>query len=171
MTANLVLVRYEGEGEFKAVSAYWGRRADNEYVVGETYSIGVQEYRSQRSHNHLFQCIKEAHKNLTDEQLARWPTPLHLRKYVTIKAGYYDCKSVTTDSKATANRVAAFLRPMDEFSVVIVHGCTVAQYVAKSLSEKDMDKQQFQEAKDKILTVLSDLIGVTPEELAKAEAA
>ncbi len=162
--------RYEGDGDFKATSAFFAKRADEAYVIGETYWLAPVEDRSGRSHRHLFAMITETYDNLSDEQLERWPTKLHLRKWATIKAGYYDCASMVAASKAEALRIAAFMRPIDEFSIVDVSGATVTRYRAKSLSGRAMDRKTFQECKDKILNVLAELISVTPEQLSKQSA-
>ncbi|WP_234840443.1 hypothetical protein [Sinorhizobium meliloti] len=57
-------------------------------------------------------------------------------------------------------RLAAFIRPIDAFSVVDVKEATVTRYVAKSQSMKAMGKQDFQESKTAVLDFLDDLIGV-----------
>lgn len=168
MTApSPIQLRYEGDGEFKPVSHYWARRCDREYVCGEEYTLAVHEDRSAKSHRHLFAAIADTHTNLTDEQLERWPTPEHLRKWALIKAGHYDAHSMTATSKAEAMRIAAFLRPVDEFSIVDTQGASVTRYTAKSIAGRALDRKSFQEVKDRVLGVLADLIDVDPAELSK----
>ena len=141
------------------------RLADKHYVVGETYCLVPHEDRSQASHRHYFASIAEAHGNLPEELAERLPTPEHLRKYALIKAGYRDERTHVAASKAEAQRTAAFIRPLDDFALVIADGTNVTVFTAKSQSTKAMGRKVFQESKDAVLRVISELIGVTPETL------
>lgn len=138
------------------------RAADREYVVGETYRLGVIEDRSTASHNHYFAALAEAWRNLPDEMIEQYPTPEHLRKRALIQAGYRDERSIVCASKAEALRFAAFLRPMDEYGVVVVRGNVALHMTAKSQSMKAMKKQEFEESKRAVLDLAARLIGVEP---------
>lgn len=144
------------------------RLADKHYVVGETYTLEVREDRSALSHRHYFAAINEAHQNLPDELADRFPTPEHLRKWALIKAGFRDERSIVCSSGAEARRIAAFVKPMDEYAVVLVRQAVVVQYTAKSQSVRAMAKQEFQRSKDAVLGVLAELIGTTAGTLAQA---
>ena len=165
MTAERpILCDYDGES-FTPASHAQARVADQDYVVGLRYRIAPVEDRSMRSHRHYFSCINESWRNLPDDLAERFASPDHLRRFALIKAGYRDERSITCASKAEAQRVAAFVRPIDDFAVVIVHEATVLQYTAKSQSLRAMGKAEFQESKDKVLQIISDMIGVTPAAL------
>ncbi|MCZ4089302.1 hypothetical protein [Sinorhizobium psoraleae] len=56
-------------------------------------------------------------------------------------------------------RLAAFIRPIDAFSVVDVKEATVT-FVAKSQSMRAMGKEEFSASKSAVLDFLDDLIGV-----------
>jgi hypothetical protein len=145
--------------------------ADREYVVGETYSLAPFEQRSQVSHNHEFAWLHEAWQNLPERYAEQFPTAEHLRKYALIRAGYSDSQSHVCNSKAEALRLQAFLQPIDAFSIVTVNGTVVNRFVAKSQSRRAMGGKEFQESKTKIMDVIAQMIGVEPEQLAKARAA
>lgn len=147
------------------------RLADRHFVIGETYRLAVQEDRSSASHRHYFTAIAEAHANLSDAWAQRLPTPEHLRRYALIKAGIADSHTLVASSKAEAQRLAAFIRPVDEFAVVTVEGCTVTRYVAKSQSYRAMGKADFHASKDAVLSIVAVMIGVTPGDLDTARAA
>lgn len=140
--------------------------ADEHFVVGQRYTLIEHHQRSQASHAHYFACVSEAWKNLPEHLAERFPTAEHLRKYALIKAGYSDSTSIVCASKAEAQRVAAFVKPADEFSIVIVNEATVTRYVAKSQSHRAMGKQVFQESKSAVLDVIAAMIEVAPRQLA-----
>jgi len=135
------------------------RLADRHFVVGETYTLEPREDRSSASHRHYFAAIKEAHDSLPEEAADRLPSPEHLRKFCLIKAGYRDERSIVCSSKAEAQRLAAWVRPMDEFAIVAVQGATVIQWTAKSQSVRAMGKAEFEASKDAVLNVIASLIG------------
>lgn len=147
------------------------RLADKEYCIGELYRLGVIEDRSRNTHNHYFALLHEAWSNLPDDLAERFQTEEHLRKYALIKAGYFDERSIVCGSKAEAQRIAAFIKPMDDFAIVTVSEATVRVYTAKSQSKRAMGAKDFQDSKTKVLEIVAALIGVTPEALAKSRAA
>lgn len=142
------------------------RRCDEAFVVGQVYHLIEQEDRSAASHRHFFACINAAWENLPEAAAAQLPTPEHLRKYALIKAGYADSRTMIAASKAEAQRLAAFIRPMDTFAVVVVSEATVTVWTARSQSVKAMGKREFQDSKDKVLDVIAALIGTDPTTLA-----
>lgn len=66
--------------------------------------------------------------------------------------------------------MAAFLKPVDDFALISVAGNVVIERKAKSQSIRAMGKREFQESKTKVLGVLADMLGVTPEDLASQSA-
>jgi len=136
------------------------RKAAEAYGAGEIVNLAPVEDRSAASHRHYFAAINEAWHSLNEEQTAQWPSPEHLRKACLIRAGYRDERSVVCGSKANAEHVAAFIRPMDDYAIVSVSGTTVVVLTAKSQSMRAMGKQAFTESKEAVLNVLADLLGV-----------
>jgi hypothetical protein len=109
--------------------------------------------------------------SLPDHLAEKFPTAEHLRKWALIRAGYSDSHTITCASKAEALRVAAFIRPIDEFAVVVTQGATVTRYTAKSQSRRAMGAKEFQDSKTKIMEVVARMIGVEPAQLPQQEAA
>lgn len=161
MTDAPILARYEGEGQFSAPSSHWARQADKQYVVGEVYRLVEHHERSTASHNHYFAAIAEAWLTMPDELVAEYPTAEHLRKKMLVKAGYADERSIVCASKAEAQRVAAFVKPMDEYAVVLVREAVVRVYTPQSQSHKAMGKRAFAESKEAVLRAIDDLLGIT----------
>jgi hypothetical protein len=148
-----------------------GRRADAFYTVGERYIMAPVCQRSDATHKHEFAWLREAWMSLPDHLAERFPSAEHLRKWALIRAGYSDSHTITCASKAEALRVAAFIRPIDEFAVVIASGATVTRYTAKSQSRRAMGAKEFQDSKTAIMEVVAQLLGVEPDALPQREAA
>jgi len=160
------------DGEvFKPATPYMARRADKQFGRGEVLHLEHVEERSTRSHAHFFARVHEVWANLPPLQAERFKSPEHLRRWALIKAGYCDSQSMPCGTASAAKKFAAFIRPLDEFSVITVNGSVVNVFRAKSQSYRTMSKKEFQESKDKVLEIIADLIGVTGDELKAPSAA
>lgn len=143
------------------------RRADQLFVVGETYPLIIHEDRSVATHNHEFAWLREAWLNLPEALADLYPSPEHLRKRALIEAGYYNETIVDAGNNAAALRVAAVFRAREEFSLVIVRGPAVVIRTAKSQSRRAMNKREFQESKTAIMEVIAGMIGTPPATLSR----
>lgn len=139
--------------------------ADKEFTIGERYSIVIHEQRSEMSHRHEFAWLHEAWANLPEDLADQYPTPEHLRKRALIQGGFYDEQIIDAGTGAAALRVAAGIRLREPFSLIIVRGAFVVIRTAKSQSRRAMGKKEFQESKDKILEIVSAMLGITPDAL------
>lgn len=164
-----VLFRWTGE-VMEPSSMRFARDCNKRFVVGEQYPMDVLENRSGPAHRHYFACIHEVWANLPEGASERFPTSEHLRKFALIKTGYRDERTIVAASKAEAQRVAGFIRPMDDFSVVVTEGASVTVYTAKSQNMRAMDRATFAASKDAVLGYLSQLLDVSPATLEHAGA-
>jgi len=162
---------YVWDGDHMVPLPRFVKQANERFVVHERYTLEEVGERSQRSHRHYFASLHSAWLNLPELIGERFPTETHLRKYALIRTGYHDQRSIVAVTKAEAQRIAAFIKPMDEFAVVVVSECTVTVYTAKSQSRKAMGGKVFQESKQAVLDFIADMIGVEAKELSKADAA
>lgn len=169
MTDTAPPVPFQWDGE--VMKPLQPKRADAFYTVGERYIMVPVSHRSDATHKHEFAWLREAWMNLPEALADDFPTSEHLRKFALIKAGYFDSHTITCGSRAEALRVAAFIKPIDEFAVVVTNAATVTRYTAKSQSRKAMGAKDFQESKTAIMDLIAGMIGVAPKELAGAEAA
>lgn len=144
------------------------RAADRQYVIGESYRLEHREERSEASHRQYFAALHEAWMNLPDDMAASLPTSEHLRKYALIRAGFRDERSIIANSKAEALRLAAFVKPMDEYAIVSVSGSAVVVLTAKSQSIRAMGKAEFQRSKDAVLDLVAGLLGSSRDEIVGA---
>lgn len=113
-----LLFQYEGDGIFQPASSFHARSADKQYV-GELYKLIEHHDRSDNTHRHYFASVKNGFDNLHDSMHGEYPTAEHLRKKALIRTGYREERSIVCASKAEAERVAAFIRPMDDYCVVV----------------------------------------------------
>lgn len=162
------LFEYKGEGAFEAVAPSARRLADKLYHIGERYTLDPQELRNMAAHRAYFASINEAWANLPDDAAERLPSAEHLRKFCLIKTGHRDERSVVCGSKAEAARVAAFIRPMDDFALVLVDGATVSVFTAKSQSMRAMGKATFERSKADVLGYLDQVLGVASGDVQRA---
>lgn len=165
-----ILFNWDGE-VMRPATGEWARRADKVFVVGERYRLVEEHERSSISHRHYFASVEESWGNLPENIAEQWPTSEHLRKWALVKAGYADERSIVCSSKAEAQRVAAFIKPMDAYAVVTVREAVVRVYTAKSQSMRAMGRADFQASKTAVLDILAGLVAVTPKQLREAGAA
>lgn len=159
---------YTWNGEAMTVLPRFAKEADKRFVVGERYVLEEIQERSAATHRHYFAALNEGFLNLPETIAAQWPTVEHLRKFCLIKAGFHNHRSIVARSRAEATRLAAFVRPMDEFAIVTVNECVVNVYTAQSQSHRAMGKQQFAASKIAVLAILDDLLSVHKGETEKA---
>lgn len=164
MNAQPLPCRWDGES-FVPVGRF-ARIADEQFVIGETYRLVEEHERTARSHRHYFAAVNDAWASLPEGMGDRFPTADHLRKFALIRTGFCDERTFVAGSRAEAVRLAAFLRPVDDFAVVEVEGSTVIVRTAKTQNMRAMDKAAFTASKNAVLDYLADLIGVTPDRLA-----
>lgn len=157
-------------GEVMEPLRSFAKRCDAEFTVGEVYNLEAIEERSAASHRHYFASVNEAWQNLPENLVEQFQTSEHLRKWCLIRAGYAEHRNIVAASKAEAQRIAAFVKPMDSYAVVTVRDSVVTVYTAESQSMKAMGKQRFQESKDAVLSLLAAMIGTDPVELGRAAA-
>lgn len=162
---------YEWDGDAMKPLGRFKRACDKEFVVGELYHLVIAEPRSVTSHRHYFASLHEAWLNLPEDVAERFPTDEHLRKWALVKAGYADERSIVCASKAEAQRIASFIKPMDSFAVVVVSEATVKVYTPQSQSTRAMGVKTFQKSKEAVLGIVSDIVGVTPGEIERERAA
>lgn len=155
------------DGAFHPLDRYHNTVAA-EFGEGECVRLERHEERSGKSHNHFFAALNDAWLNLPEGEAERFPSSEHLRKWALIRAGYRDERTFVAASKAEGERLVAFVKPMDDYAVVVRRDAVVTVYTAKSQSVKAMGKADFQASKDAVLEKVAALIGMQPAQLGKA---
>lgn len=149
----------------------FAKEVERRFATGEDRALVDYEARSKKSHDHYFATVEQIHNNLPDHLRERFPDDDTMRYDALIRTGFRNERELVCGSKAEALRAAAWARGGQGYSVIVVTGCVVTEYTAKSQSLKAMGKEQFQLSKDATLAYLAELIGVTTEQLSQARAA
>lgn len=147
------------------------KACDAEFVIGEVYRLEEVKERSRRSHSHYFASVHNGWMNLSEDEAERFPTAEHLRKHCLIHCGYRNERTLVASTKAEALRIAAFMRPANEYAIIVVRECTVVELTAKSQSQKAMGAKEFQESKTAVLDMIASIIGTDAATLKNNEAA
>lgn len=166
MTDRPVQLVWQGDG-FKPANSYWAGICDKRFVVGQRYAVAEYHERSQASHSHFFACVRDYWQNLPEGEAENHPTPEHLRKRALIATGFYDERILVVSDAEEAKRVVAFIRPIDEFSLVSVNGNIVVERKPQSQSYRAMGKKRFKESKDAVLDWCAALVGVDAETMSR----
>jgi hypothetical protein len=167
-SAPPILMRWTGE-EFQPLDRF-RKRCDEQYVVGEIYTIEAVPPRSQSSHKHYFAVIKAAWMNLPERYADQFQKPDDLRIYALFKLNMVTEERLPCSSNKQALAFIKFSGKPRENQILNVDGSVVIRYTAKSQSAKAMGNKEFQESKDAVLGFLSDMIGVDVTTLLKASA-
>lgn len=146
--------------------------ATRQFIKDGVYILEGHEPASHADRGHYFATIKEAWSNLDADATARYPTPEHLRKWALVKAGWRKDNFTVCDSVDRATQLAAFIRRLDDYAVVVVEGNVVRTYVARSQKigrpeDGKMTKEEWRQSKQDVLDILSNKIGVTRKALEK----
>lgn len=154
------------DGCARPTNFFWARKAGEQWAEGEVIVLSTHDDRSGKSHRHYFACIRTAWENLPDHLTPEFPTTEKLRKYALIKAGHCNSVEYICDNPREARRMAAALTDADGFALVVIQGCVVTRFTAKSNAKEFQDKKAFQQSKEAVLEILAEMIGVTVKVLA-----
>lgn len=147
-------LRYDGDGRFTCLHP---KRIHLQ--PGEVHGWQMAEARSKASHDHFFACVNEAWMNLPEHLQEEFPTAEHLRKFALIKAGFCTQTIVVCATNGDAVKLAAKAGQLDRYSLVEIRQRTVTIWTADSQRRDAMGRKLFQEAKERALHVISDLVG------------
>jgi len=159
-----ILCRWTGDA-FVPANKYWHNQAMSSFEKEEITALMRHEERSIASHRAYFAMLRSAWMNIPEKLCAEYPTETHLRKKALIACGFADERSIVCSSKAEALRVSAFIKPMDEYAVVLTSGPVVKVFTAQSQSVKAMGKAEFQRSKTAVLDYVAGLLSVSPKQL------
>jgi len=155
--------RYEGNGLFRCLHP---KRI--QLQPGEVHGWQMAEHRSKSSHDHFFAIVNEAWKSLPEDMADDFPSPEHLRKWSLIKAGFCSETKIVCANNSEAMTLAAKAKTMDKFAIIAIDGKVVTIWTADSQRRDAMGRQLFQEAKERALHVISNLIGTDAATLGRA---
>jgi hypothetical protein len=141
--------------------------AERQFVVGEEYPMELIEERSQASHNAYFAALHDGFQNLPEKIAARFPTEMHLRRWLLIETNWFDEKEFDMLSEQKARELALWVRTEEEYARIHVHGTKVIVRRAKSQSRAAMGKADFEASKRACLDLLEAMTDVPKGSLMK----
>jgi hypothetical protein len=155
--------RYEGNGLFRCL-----RPKQITAAIGQVDGWQLAEHRSPESHRHFFACVNEAWKSLPEDMADDFPSPEHLRKWSLIKAGFCSETRIACANNSEAMTLATKAKAMDRYSIIAIDGKAVTIWTADSQRKDAMGRAAFQEAKERALHIISQLIGTDAATLKEA---
>jgi hypothetical protein len=151
------------------------------FACGQFEELEVVEERSKETHSHYFLCIREVWRNLPEHLVDRFGTDERegteaLRKWLLIKSGFRDQRTIVAATKKQAQDIAASAQWLDRHVVVLIEGCIITLFRARTQrmmksGEDGMDKKDFAASKEATLREGAHMIGVdvaTLSEMGKA---
>ena len=160
---DVLPMKYEGNGIFRCLHPNRIR-----LETGSVHGWQMAEHRSKASHDHWFAIVNEAWKNLPEELADDFPSPEFLRKYALIKAGFCSETRIVCANNSEAMTLATKAKAMDKFALVAIDGKSVTIWTADSQRKDAMGRKLFQEAKERAIDVISQLIGTDAATLKEA---
>lgn len=148
----------------------YGNVCARQFHEGEEYPLAPIEARSRASHNHFFSALNEGFESLPESE-TRFPTSEHFRKWALVQEGFCSETNYVCDTPDHARRMAAIVRRLNEYVVIVVKGNIVRIFEAKSQSAASMGKEEFEASKKAVLDRLASMIGVSQGDLKKARSA
>ena len=159
MGASPVYMQWDGDG-FVPSSGIARRICNERFTVGEVYPLEEVHARSNATHAHYFAVLNQIWQSLPERFASDFPTMEKMRKTALIKTGFHTTTQHVCKTNAEAIRLAAMIRPYDEYQIVLVDGVVVSVYRATSQDHVSMDRKTFQASKEAVLTWCTDLVGV-----------
>jgi hypothetical protein len=160
-------LRYLGDGKFIASSRAMAFRCET-LAMNEPSIWKKVEPRSMKSHEHFFAIVDDAWANLPEVLSQEFPSPEHLRKWALIKAGYCTTVKVACATNQDAIKLVNQAAAMDTFAVCELVGNVVTIARAESQSVRAMCGERFQKSKEKVLDVLSQMLGADASKAGRA---
>lgn len=147
--------------------------ANRQFRAGQEYALVPHQGRSEKAHGLYFKCVEVAWQNLPeqwqrrrDSNLERFPTSTHLRKWALVQEGFSNRADRVCKDETDALEWAKFIREeLDEYAVMVQSGNILTIWTAQSQDKHSMGHEAFQRSMDKVLSRLSDMLGIATDDL------
>ena len=159
-----ILMEWTDDGTLKPVGPRWAKMADRHYVIGDRYFVVLEHLRDMNRHRGYFAQVHNAWVNLREDIAPEYPNSEKLRKHALCRTGWCDSREFVASSDDEAVRLAAFLRPTDEYAIIAVNGSVVTMLTAKSQALNAMGGEMFKQSCQDVLGFLATLIGVRADQ-------
>lgn len=153
-----MLLRARWDGDAFVPLPRFKADADKHLVVEQVYTIEAEEPDNHAARGAYFAELRTLWNSLPETLDDHYPTPTHLRKRALIKCGYYVSNMVTLKTPEEARVVAAIMKPLDQFAVVVVRENVIAVYRARSQRPRANDEDEFRMSKDELKQSRKDVL-------------
>lgn len=164
MTEAPLRMRWSGTG-FEPVNEHVGKKADDQYTVGEVYLVSAEHQQSAASRAHQFAWLHDSWLSLPDHISARFIDEDHLRKHALIAGGFASSTVIDCATNAEARRWMKILTSEDPYCIVKAEGTSLIRFTARSQSARSMGHKEFQASKDAVLRYVADLLDANPKDI------
>lgn len=151
------------DGHFIPATSYQLKRCSDHFEDGQRVLMVEHKERSTNTHNHYFAALHDAWQNLPEGIADEFISFDQFRATALIATGYYNERRVICATAEDAERLAAFIRPINPLAIISVHGNAIVERTAKSQRYRAMDKAEFRKSKEAVLAWAWGLCGVDPE--------
>lgn len=166
--------QWNAAGGVMVLNLHYRKIANRQYVDGETYMLEpVAQHASSAAERAFHAQLREVFQSLPEEE-TRFPSILHLRKWLLVHVGYCDQATYVLKTKDDAMTLALAARKLDEFSVITVGSpdpatgeTPVKIFTAKSQKRGVVKPDEAKEVRDTALNLAATLIGSTRGEIKK----
>ena len=158
MPAITLSMQWDGEA-FRPLPRF-AKVADQNFTIGETYTMTEVQERSRNSHNHYFADLQNAYGTLPENIAAQFENVEHFRAHGLIECGFYNQREFICSSRREADRIVKFLSAGAGYAVFSVTHCAIVERTPKSQSMRAMGKADFEASKRAVLEWAWHMVGL-----------
>jgi hypothetical protein len=141
--------------------------ARRQFKPGKEYSLAPWRDSSDISRGHYFACVRKGWQNLPEEWSQEFPSEKALRKWCLVQEGYATHRQIPFMDPQDKQTLIDALRDIDPYVVLKVRGHVMDVWIAMSQDKATMGHAEFQRSKDRVLGRISEMCGISIEELTK----
>lgn len=167
-----ILVKWDAEREVFIPARNYISQLRKLFEHGKQLWIEQIQMRSIPAHRKFFVEFGERWNSMPQHIVSRFIDPTHLRKFALIKCGWVVAKDgmieCVFDSQEAAAMGAVCAKTADPYSLVVINGCVVGIYRARSMrmtGDGSMSNKDFNVAARDVLAFLDELMKIGRNEV------
>lgn len=160
-----VQLSYLGAGRLTAASRLDEQILDEHLTAGDLVCLTEDNSRSMKQHRWLFALVRKAFDTLPMDQVLRFPSEEHLRKYALIKAGWCDINTQSFSTPEMAKLAAKAFKiganittDGRNFTMTVVRDDTVMYVTPRSISLRACKGAEWESACQGVVNYLCELL-------------
>jgi len=166
------LVKYTPDGHLVPASKASHAALERDYRVDDVFRVEQVDDPTGSSRRHWRYLIDDAWKTLPEALADEFPEPEHLYQYAKIKAGHCTIEKILCANATAAGITAKTRKNRNPYSIVQRHGSVVTIYEPLPTGKgSGVSRKEFQQLKERVLKIVSEIIGVDVETLRESDPA